>query len=127
MVNITVPGRCDNAPKKAFLRDFVIAAANCDAAEIGEKITDKVRWDLLGHCSLNGRQQVLAELQNFGGPALAELVINTVMTHGYDGAVDGLLKFERGRTASFCHIFTFRAPTNNAPIKAIRTYRLAIE
>ena len=126
MVKITVHERCDNAPKKAFLRDFVIAAVNGDAAQIDEKITDDVRWNVLGRCSWEGRQQVLAQLQDFGGSSLSELVINTVVTHGYDGAVDGLLTFTDGGSRSFCHIFTFRSSTNNSPIKAIRTYEVAI-
>jgi len=127
MVKIMVHERCDNAPKKAFLRDFVIAAAKGDAQEIDDKITNDVRWNVLGRCSWDGRQQVLAELQNFGDSTLTELVINTVVTHGYDGAVDGLLTFADGGTRSFCHIFTFRASTNNSPIKAIRTYEVAME
>ena len=126
MVKITVHERCDNAPKKAFLRDFVIAAANGDAREIDEKVTDDVRWNVLGRCSWDGRQQVLAELQRLGDSALTELAIDTVVTHGYDGAADGLLTFADGRTRSFCHIVTFRASTNNSPIKAIRTYEVAI-
>jgi hypothetical protein len=126
-MKITVHERCDNAPKKAFLRDFVVAVANGGDAAIGDNVTEDVRWEMLGRERWDGRHQVLAELRKFGGPGLAELIINVIVTHGYDGAVDGLLVFEDGRKLAFCHIVTFRASTNNAPVKAIRTYQAAIE
>jgi len=66
-------------------------------------------------------------LKRSRGSKIVELIINTIVTHGYNGVVDGLLKFKGGKTIAFCDICEFRASTNNAPIKTITTYEIALE
>lgn len=126
MVTITVHEDCGNAPKKLFLKDFLVAIVSNDRAFVARNTTDDICWNLVGGRCLSGKQDALPELQRSRSDEVAELIITTIVTHGYHGAVDGFLKFKDGKTVAFCDIYQFRASTNNAPIKAITTYAIAL-
>ena len=42
MVTITVHEDCDNAPKKRFLRDFIVAVVSNDSAFVARNVTDDI-------------------------------------------------------------------------------------
>lgn len=126
MVTITVHEDCGNAPKKLFLKDFIVAVVGNDSAFVARNTTDDISWNLVGSRCISGKQEVLLELQRSRSNGVVELIINTIVTHGYHGAIDGFLKFKDGKTVAFCDVYQFRASTNNAPIKAITTYAIAL-
>jgi hypothetical protein len=126
MIKITIHEDCGNAPKKLFLKDFIVAAASLDSAFIARNTTEDIRWNLVGDRCISGKQDVLTEFQRSRSDDVAELIINTIITHGYNGAADGLLKFKDGKIVAFCDVYQFRASTNNAPIKAITTYAITL-
>ena len=111
---------------KLFLKDFIVALVKNDSTFLARNTTDDIRWNLVGGASINGKNDVLAELQQSRSNKVTELIINTIVTHGYSGAADGLLKFKDGRRVAFCDVYEFRASTNNAPIKAITTYAITL-
>ncbi|HEU4552973.1 MAG TPA: nuclear transport factor 2 family protein [Chitinophaga sp.] len=127
MVKIHVPGDCGNAPKKLFVKDFIVAMVNNDRDFIYRSATDDIQWNMVGGQYIDGKDAVLTALQRFRGDAVAELTIHTIVTHGYDGVAEGLLKFKDGRRVAFCDVYRFRASTNNAPVKAITTYAVALD
>lgn len=126
MVKINVHEDCGNAPKILFLKDFIVAIVRNDSAFVARNTTDDIRWNLVGGQCIDGKQSVLKELQQSRSDKVAELTINTIVTHGYNGVVDGVLKFKGGKTIAFCDVYEFRASTNNAPIKEITTYAIAL-
>ncbi|HEY8972340.1 MAG TPA: hypothetical protein VIM64_24715, partial [Puia sp.] len=89
MLKITVPEDCGNAPKKLFLRDFIEAVVKKDSAFISRNTTDDIRWNLVGGQCIDSKQDILTQLQRSRSDEVVELVINTIVTHGYDGAADG--------------------------------------
>jgi len=124
MVNIIVQEDCGNAPKKAFLRDFIVAVVKGDNTFISGSTTDDICWNYVGNGCFNGKHDALAALKRLRSDEIRELVIHTIITHGYHGCVEGALKFADGKMLAFCDVYQFRASTNNAPIKAIRTYAI---
>ncbi|QBD78957.1 hypothetical protein EPA93_24425 [Ktedonosporobacter rubrisoli] len=126
MVNIIVHEDCGNAPKKLFLKDFLVAAVRNDSDFITRNTTDDICWNLVGSRNISGKQEVLPELQRLRSAEVTELIITTIVTHGYHGAANGFLKFKDGKTIAFCDVYQFRASTNNAPIKAITTYAIEL-
>ena len=126
MVKITVHEDCGNAPKKLFLKDFLVAFVSNDSAFIARNTTDNLRWNLVGGRCLSGKQDVLPALRRSRSDEVAELIITTIVTHGYHGAAEGFLKFTDGKTVAFCDVYQFRASTNNASIKAITTYAIVL-
>lgn len=127
MVKIVVHESCGNAPKKQFLRDFLVGLAEGDLAATSDKMTDDVCLHIMGGDEMIGRDKVLKELQKRCTTSLRELVINTIVTHGYDGVAEGRLINKTGRSVGFCDLYTFRASTNNSPIRAIRRYLIALD
>lgn len=87
---------------------------------------NRLYWNLVGGQRISGKSDVLTELQRSRSNGVVELIINTVVTHGYSGAADGFLKLNDGKRVAFCDVCQFRASTNNAPIKAITTYAIAL-
>jgi|SRR5690625_545895 len=122
MVKINVHDDCGNAPKKLYLKDFVISIVKNESTFISDNITDDIRWNVIGGQNISGKPDVLAELQQSRNNEVNELIINTIVTHGYDGVVDGLLKFKDGKAVAFCDIYRFSSPRNNAPIETIKTF-----
>jgi hypothetical protein len=126
MVKINVKEDCGNAPKKLFVKDFIVAVVKNDTAFLTRYTTDDIRWNLVGGHPIGGKDDVLAAFQHVRSDEVKELIVNTIVTHGYNGVVDGLLKFKDGRTIAFCDVYLFRTSTNNAPIKAITTYAIEV-
>jgi limonene-1,2-epoxide hydrolase len=126
MVKIHIQADCGNAPKKLFVKDFIVALVNNDQAFINRNSTDDIQWNVVGGQHIEGKEAVLAQLGQLRSDAVVELAIHTIVTHGYDGVAEGLLKFKDGRTMAFCDVYRFRASTNNAPIKSITTYTVAL-
>ncbi|GEP93261.1 SnoaL-like domain-containing protein [Chitinophaga terrae (ex Kim and Jung 2007)] len=122
MIKIQVQADCGNAPKKMFVKDFIIAIVNNDQASLEKNATDDIQWTTAGGETIEGKEAVLAALRRFRSDKVAELTIHTIITHGYDGMAEGLLKFKDGRKEAFCDVYRFKASTNHAPVKNIRTY-----
>ena len=125
MDKINVYEDCGNAPKKVFLKDFVVSIVLNEKDRVSDNITDDISWDVVGGKNTVGKSDVLPELMKSRHDGLEELTINTIVTHGYDGVVEGELKFKDRKTVSFCDIFKFSSPRNNSPIKAIKTYSIS--
>lgn len=127
MVKVHVPEDCGNAPKKLFVRDFIIAMVNNDQAFTSKNVTDDIRWNIVGEPSIEGKEAVLAGLRQRSNSAVAELTVHTIVTHGYDGVAEGLLTFKDGKKIAFCDVYRFRASTNNAPVKTITIYAVTLD
>jgi hypothetical protein len=126
MVKIHVFEDCGNAPKKLFLRDFIISVVKNDQGFVTGNITDDVQWKLVGDREVSGKPNVLKALQQSRHNKVTELTIHTIVTHGYNGATEGVLHFKDGTRIAFCDVYQFRASTNNAPIKGITTYSIVV-
>lgn len=126
MVKVHVQEDCGNAPKKLFVRDFIVAMVNNDQAFMTKNATDDIRWNIVGESSLEGKEAVLAGLRQRRNAAVAELTVHTIVTHGYDGVAEGLLTLKDGKKIAFCDVYRFRASTNNAPVKTITTYAVVL-
>jgi len=59
MVKITVHEDCGNAPKKLFLRDFVISVVKNDSEHIFHNIIDDVQWNFIGGRRIDGNRMFL--------------------------------------------------------------------
>ncbi len=124
MVKINIQEDCGNAPKKLFLKEFIVSMVTNKSTFVIDNITDDIQWYVVGGQSASGKPDVLSELRQARNNGVIELTINTIVTHGYDGVVDGLLKFQNGKTVAFCDIYRFSSPRNNAPIKTMKTYSI---
>jgi hypothetical protein len=127
MAKITIPIDCGNAPKMQLLKDINIAFAENNNEFILENIADEIQWKRIGDSVLEGKDNftnVLNELKNF---KTKELIVNTIITHGDTGAVEGKMIMEDGSIIAFCDIYKFNGHSKTAKIKEMVSYAVEIK
>jgi hypothetical protein len=130
MTKVIFSGDCGNSPKKLLLRDFNAAVAKGSLSVIKQYITDKVIWHLFepaGQKQIFGRDNVLREYKDNLIIKPVEFVINTVITHGNAGAVNGAIKAEDGKSYVFCDIYMFNSLAKGAKIKEMTSYIIEVK
>ena len=126
MATVHVEPDCGNAPKKEFLRDFMIAFANGDTSFILDSVTDAVQWELVGSRSAQGKADVEVMIREMMNPAVDEMTIETIITHGNAGSVNGVSVLNNGSRYGFCHVCTFSGLGKNSKLKRISSYVIAV-
>lgn len=126
MIKINVKDDCGNAPKKLVLRDFNIAFAKGDAAFLIENVTDDIEWRVVGERSIRGIDAFSNAVHEMASELPSELTIETIITHGTDCAVDGVLRFPSGEMYAFCDVYRFNNFSKKAKIKRITSYVINI-
>lgn len=125
MVKVKVQPDCGNAPKKAFIRDFMIAFANHDMAFILSSLDDEAEWHVLGKEVLQGDDAVENALNYLLKSPVKEMTLETIITHGADGSVNGSMTLSDGDLFGFCHVFSFKSAGKQAKVKQIASYVIA--
>lgn len=124
MVKITVGADCGNSPKKLFLKEFYTSIAQQEIEFITASLVSDIQWELVGTQIIQGKVDFLKRLQQRDRPT--ELIIQTIVTHGKEAAVNGEWIMENGKKLAFCDIYHFKAATGET-IKAITSYLIEIK
>lgn len=122
MVKVNVEPDCGNAPKKLFLRDFMIAVANSDTSFILDSVTDDATWDVVGKETVKGKSAIENLLKDLLSHSAKEMTIATILSHGNGGSVNGTTWFTDGTSEGFCHVGLFTSHGKNAKLKEITSY-----
>ncbi|HEY4534782.1 MAG TPA: hypothetical protein VIG71_02215 [Enteractinococcus sp.] len=117
---IDIPEHCGNAPRKAIIRDFLVALYQRDTQQVLEHLRDDVEWHVVGTETLQGSDAVQTWLDQQSG--VKSLSLTTVITHGTDCGADGTLEFRDGTALGFNHVLIFAGHSKTAKIKTIRSY-----
>lgn len=126
MLKITINADCGNAPKKLLLRDLNIAFARADVEGVLDKFTDDIRWQIIGEADLRGKAAARAALEAMKHAVATEFVIHSIITHGCEGAVNGVITMEQGGSVAFCDVCQF-ASTAGKKIKSMKSYAVEIK
>lgn len=126
MTKITIQTDCGNSPKMTFLKEFNIAFAKGDVRYILSRVSEDVSWKLIGQWTRNGLTEFSRELESMEGQELKELVIDHVMSHGKQGAVNGILIREDGTKYAFADFYEF-SNAKGSKIKSITTYMISLK
>ena len=126
---ITLREDCGNSPKNEFVQKLTVAFATGDADSVAERVSDDVRWNIVGIGPIVGKAAVTAVFGNPNREPLTELFVDKVVTHGKAGAVNGtfVLSEDRGngkwrnKSYSFCYVYEFVNAKGNS-VKEITTY-----
>ena len=126
MHKITVNAGCDNAPKNELLRDLNIAFAHADVEGLLAFFSDDIRWQIIGETDICGKAAVRDALEAMKDVATRELVIHSIITHGREGAINGVITTEGGRSVAFCDVCQF-ASAAGTKIKTMKSYTIEIK
>ncbi|GIN57323.1 hypothetical protein J8TS2_16420 [Lederbergia ruris] len=121
-LKIICPEDCGNAPKKYFLKEVNIAFAKNDLSFIKDNITDDFNWNIIGRKLIQGKESFVETLKQMQNNKVIELHISNIITHGYDGSVNGTFILENKKSYAFCNVYKFISPRNNSKIKECTSY-----
>jgi hypothetical protein len=119
---IICPDDCGNAPKKHHLNEFTIALAKNDLIFIIDNITDDFHWNIIGKKLIQGKESFAESLKQMQNNKVTELHVSKIITHGYDGSVNGTLILENKKSYAFCNVYKFISSCNNSKIKECTSY-----
>lgn len=122
---IDIPEHCGNAPRKAVLRDFLLALYQGDSAQVLEHLRDDIAWEIVGTTVLEGHKAVESWLAT--QRRVFALHLTTVITHGTDCGADGRVVHDDSAHVAFNHVVIFAGHAKTAKIKAIRSYLVSLD
>jgi hypothetical protein len=125
MVKINVRADCGNSPKQTFLKDFNIAYAEGNLDFLLDSISDDFNLDTVGDRQIRGKAEFAQVLATTRENPPTELILNSVITHGREGAANGTIKTQDGRTFAFCDVYAFKSAKGDK-IKSITSYVIEI-
>ena len=126
MTKITVHPDCAGAPEKQLLRDLNIAYARADVEGILECFTDDIRWRIVGEFEMRGKEKVRGVLEQMKDVKVRELIIDSVITQGPEGAISGAIIPEDGNPVAFCDVCQFQSAAGGK-IKAMKSYTVELK
>ncbi|MBC2115554.1 nuclear transport factor 2 family protein [Listeria booriae] len=112
---------CDNAPKKRIIRDYLIASATANQADLEAVLEADFVWTVPGEFQIEGRQEFIEELAAHAQP-ISTLEIQSLLTHGKGGSAHGTVTDKRGKKVYFSDIFVFRSSGKDAKISGLTSF-----
>lgn len=119
-LQINVEADCGNAPRKAHVRDWLIAFAKGDADAVCRDLADDVCWDVAGKQRYDGIGEVRTYVEKLTEEHVDELTICHLLSHGKQVAAEGTTTSSR-----FAHIITYTGHGKTAKIAEIISYTVA--
>ena len=83
------------------------AFANNDADFIIQQVTDSIIWTAIGDFTIEGKQAFSQKLREMATGDPYQLDIHTIITHGKNAAVNGIMKSTKGKQYAFCDVYKF--------------------
>ncbi len=108
-----------------FLKDFNIAFAKGNVEFIIESVTDEIVWDIVGDKKIEGKEKFIEELAKMKSKKATELIIDQILSHGKEGATNGIMKMQNGKNYAFSDFYKFKG-AKGAKIKSITSYVIEI-
>lgn len=126
MTKIISSPNCGNSPKMEFLKEFNIAFATGKVDFITQCVTDDIIWNIIGKKKIEGKEKFTEELEKMKSEKVAELMIDQIMSHGKEGAANGILKMQNGKKYAFSDFYKFKG-AKAGKIKSITSYLIEIQ
>lgn len=126
MTKIISSPNCGNSPKMEFLKDFNIAFAKGDVKFITENVTDEIVWNIIGDKKIEGKEKFTGELEQMKSEKAAELTISQVLSHGKEGAANGIMTMQNGKKYAFSDFYRFKG-AKGVKINSITSYVIEIQ
>lgn len=125
MTKIVSTPNCGNSPKMEFLKNFNIAFAKRDVAFLEKSVTEDIVWNIIGDKKIEGQQQFIVELEKMKEEKTSELILHQVMSHGKEGAVNGIITTENNQKYAFSDFYMFKG-AKGVKIKSITSYVIQV-
>ncbi|XCF04795.1 nuclear transport factor 2 family protein [Tamlana crocina] len=125
MTKIISSPNCGNSPKMEFLKQFNIAFAEGNVTFLKDSVTDDIIWNIIGDKKIEGRANFVKALEELQPVKASELMIDQILSHGKEGAINGWMTMENGKKYAFSDFYVFQG-AKGEKIKAITSYCLEV-
>lgn len=126
MIKIISSPNCGNSPKMEFLKEFNIGFAKGDVKFLTESVTDEIIWNIIGDKKIEGKERFTEELEKIKAEKVTEFVLDQILSHGKEGAANGMIKMQNGKEYAFSDFYKFKG-AKGAKIKSITSYIIKID
>ncbi len=120
MPELKLSADCGNSPKNQFVERVTVALLLHDRDTLERLLSADLRWERIGDEAILDKAAILEGKHLPDADAIAALEIEHVLTHGKVGAVNGIARFESGRSWLFAAIYEFF----NAKASSIKDIKL---
>lgn len=110
---------CGNSPKNASAEEFVIAVVTCNSPKVSKWSHDDIEWQISRDETIQGKNEILKALRLRKNKVPTRLTIQTVVTHGKAGAVNGTAQFKDKEAVAFCYFIEFASASAKAVKKIV--------
>lgn len=121
MTKIISSSNCGNSPKMKFIKEFNIAFAKGNLEFLMENVTDDIVWNIIGNKKIEGKEKFTEELKKMKSEKVIELIIEQILSHGKEGASNGIMKMKNGKKYAFSDFYVFKN-TKSTDLKLITSY-----
>lgn len=125
MAKITLKTDCGHSPKREFLKDFNVAFGKGNIKFLTDSVTDDIVWTMVGDKTITGKESFFMAIRTMAEQKVAECVIEKVITHGKEGAVNGIMKMVNGKEYAFSDFYEFKN-SKATDIRTITSYVIQI-
>ena len=101
------PDHCGNSPKQQFLLEVNRAFAFGEINFLTASLSEDLDWEIVGNQAGDTRSSFLDMVREMSGGETIQWIIQTVITHGKDGAVQGEIHLANGKVYAFCDVYQF--------------------
>jgi hypothetical protein len=120
MARIICKADCSNSPKKEILKKINEAFAAGDPSMIDEYVAENVALTIIGDSTWKGKQELKEMIPQMSGSETDEWEIFSIITHGKEGAVNGMIKTAEA-VYEFCDVYEFVSAGKNI-VKSIKSF-----
>ncbi|SDN09677.1 nuclear transport factor 2 family protein [Kriegella aquimaris] len=125
MTKIISCPNCGNSPKMEFLKQFNIAFAEGNVTFLMENVTDDIVWNIIGERKIVGIEAFTEELEKMQSVKVSELKLDQILSHGKEGAANGVMTMENGKHYAFSDFYVFQS-AKGEKVKAITSYCIEV-
>lgn len=125
MTKIISSPNCGNSPKMEFIKQFNIAFANGNIELISDSVTEEIVWNMIGDKEIKGKERFQEELRKMQGEKASELTLDQILSHGKEGAANGIIKMQNGKKYAFSDFYVFQ-DAKGTKLKSITSYVIEI-
>lgn len=108
-----------------FIKEFNIAFAKGNLEFLMENVTADIVWNIIGNKKIEGKEKFTEELKKMKSEKVIELIINQTLSHGKEGASNGIMKMKNGKKYAFSDFYVFKN-TKSTDLKLITSYVIEI-
>ena len=125
MTKIISSPNCGNSPKMTFLKEFNIAFAKGNLEFLIGNVMDEIVWNIIGDRKIEGKEKFKEELGKMKSEKATELIIEQILSHGKEGASNGIMTMQDGKKYAFSDFYVFKN-TKSTDVKSISSYVIEI-